>query len=67
MLIPEEIIVESWREKIASSDGFDRLQERELDLARGVLVGDVEDDQPACLQLVGGRLLGFGLDFAARP
>ena len=45
--------------------GLDPLHERELDLARGVLVGDVEDDQPALLELVGDRLLGVGLDLAA--
>ena len=66
MLMPEEIIVASWREKIARSVRFDALQEGELDLARGVLVGDVEDDQPARLQLVGDRLLGVGVDLAAR-
>ena len=42
---------------------FDRLHELQLDLARGVLVGDVEDDQSTRLQLVGGALLGLGLDF----
>ena len=63
--MPEEIIVESWREKIARSLALTRLQEAELDLARGVLVGDVEDDQPALLELVGDRLLGLGLDLAA--
>ena len=50
--MPEETIVESWREKTASSDGLTRLQEAELDLTRGMLVGDVKDDQPARLELI---------------
>ena len=42
--------------------GVDAFEEAQVDLARGVLVGDVEHDQPARLQLVGDRLLGVGLD-----
>ncbi len=50
--MPEETIVESCREKTASSAALTRLQELELDLTRAVLVADVKDDQPARLQLV---------------
>ena len=66
MLIPEEIIVASWREKTASSEALTDFRKDELDLARGVLVGDVQDDQPALLELIGDRLLGVGLQLAAR-
>ncbi len=64
--MPEVIIVASWREKTARSLRLDALHEAQLDLARGVLVGDVEDDQAARLQLIGDRLLGVGFDLAAR-
>ena len=61
--MPELTIVESWRVMIVRSVGLDLLPPNvEVDLLRAALVGDVEDDQPARLQLVGDDLLGLGLD-----
>ena len=56
--------------QLAREDGelgrLDRLQEAELDLARAVLVGDIENDQSAPLELVGDGLLGLGFELPAR-
>ena len=44
--------------------GVDPREQLEVQLLRAVLVGDVDDDQAALLELLGDRLLGVGLDLA---
>src|SRR5204862_4532667 len=44
---------------------LDPLEEADRELLRPLLGVDVEDDQPAGLQLVGDRLLVLGVDLAA--
>ena len=57
------------RRQLAREDGqvtqLDPLQEVEVDLLGVALGVDVEDDQPAGLELVGDRLLVLGVDLAA--
>ena len=60
-------MVASWRVMIVRSPGLIRLRNGMRELFGGVLVGDVEDDQPALLELVGDDLLALGLDLAASP
>ena len=45
--------------------GLDPCEELDVELLRAVLARDVEDDQPALLELLGDVLLGDRLDLAA--
>ena len=63
--MPEVIIVASWRVMTARSSALTRLKKPSLICRDAVLVLDVEDDQPARLELVGDGLLVLGLDLAA--
>ena len=63
--MPELTIVASWRVMTVRSRRLDPLAERSRLISfDAVLVGDVEDDQAALLELVGDGLLGLGLDLA---
>ncbi len=66
IVMPELTIVESWRVMTVRSADLIRLTKSMLISLRRVLVGDVQDDQPALLELVGDRLLAVGLDLAGR-
>ena len=63
--MPEETIVASCRVATARSFGLDPREQLDVELLGAVLVGDVEDDQAALLELVGDVLLGDRLDLAA--
>ena len=62
--MPEETIVASWRVATARSSALTRSKSSMLSSLERYLLRDVEDDQPALLELVGDVLLGDRLDLA---
>ena len=60
--MPLDTIVESCRVMIVRSADLTRFGPGELDLLGAALLGDVEDDEAAGLQLVVDRLLGVRVD-----
>ena len=66
--IPEATRVANWREKTASSRMSTPCQrlKRSSILNGSLLLGDVEDDQPALAKLIGDVGLGLGLQLPGR-
>ncbi len=62
--MPEEIIVESWREKTASSEALTPSRKRSLISREACLSAMSRTISPRDAQLVGDGLLGVGLDFS---